>query len=115
MKAQEIYHDKDDPEIDAQVFERQMTFDAVYADHAVIPRHDHAPDMGNSLTRDRAGRGARLFQSDHGMRTSKGFFTPEGSHQLTSTVEQAKDPLLARRSPDVGVGFDQVKGRLEAS
>merc|ERR1712039_864497 len=115
MRFQAAYHDEDDPEVDAIVFDRQMTFDAIHADHAVIPRHDHAPAMGSSLTRDRAGRGDRLFQGDQGMRASKGFFLPEGQHQLTRSVEQIRDPPMARSRSDVGVAFDQVRGRLEKS
>lgn len=115
MKFVAAYHDEDDPEIDAEVLNRQLTFDAIHADHAVIPRHDHAPAIGHSLTRDRAGRGARLFQGDQGMRASKGFFLPEAEHQLTSSVEKTKEPPMARTRADIGVAFDQVRGRKEPS
>merc|ERR1712039_193985 len=38
-----------------------------------------------------------------------------GQHQLTRSVEQIRDPPMARSRSDVGVAFDQVRGRLEKS
>lgn len=114
INASGVYHDLDDPEACAAVFQRDLTFDANSADHAVVPRNDYAPNMGQSLSRDRAGRGDRIFQDDPGLRMSRGLVFPESESQIEASVEQAKE-VPSRCRPDMGVSFDQCKGRVEAS
>lgn len=108
------YYDEDDPDVMEATLKGQLAFDADSADRAVIPRRDHAPSMKSSLSRDRAGRGNRIFQSETGLRMSKGIGNRPAEVGLHISVEQSKESP-SRPRPDVGTTFDQCKGRLEAS
>jgi len=105
--APKANHDETDPDIDAQVWEHEMTFDASTADHHVIPRLRGDPQMQSTLARQKAGKGARLFQSDLGLQRS---MLPV---ELESSVEASKE-LPSRRREDVGPSFKQVQGRYRA-
>jgi len=108
------YHDEQDPEANEAVLQRSLTFDASIADRAVIPRSDIALRMCHSLTRERAGRGDRIFQADNGLRMAKGIGHHEGRTALEASVEQAKE-VPSRCRPDMGMTFDQAVGREDAS
>jgi len=111
--AKEAYHDEADPDIDAQVWEHEMTFDASTADHHIIPRLRGDPQMQSTLARQKAGKGARLFQSDRGLRQSMGLGIIQTTVELESSVEASKE-LPSRRREDVGRSFKQVQGRYRA-
>mmetsp|Transcript_104330 Transcript_104330/g.185504 ORF Transcript_104330/g.185504 Transcript_104330/m.185504 type:complete len:591 (+) Transcript_104330:53-1825(+) len=111
--APEVYYDESDPEVNAQVWEREMTFDASTADHWIIPRLRGDPLMQTTLARQNAGRGARIFQNDRGLRQSMGLGYIQTTVELESTVEASKE-VPSRRREDVGRSFKQVQGRYRA-
>jgi len=106
----QVYHDENDPEVDAIVMHRQMTIDRSSLDDYVVARKDHAPSMKSVISRPRGGRGDRLLKDSISMTWSKGWKHPEISVELECTVEQSKE-RPSRPRTDLGCSFKQLKGR----
>merc|ERR1712060_833098 len=104
------YYDVDDPAATAETMKRELAFDADTADHAVIPRRDHAPSMARSLERNRAGHGARLFQDDHAVRTMHGIRPHSPRKQDEDDIEDSEE-ISPEPKPARGLTFEQYKGR----
>lgn len=110
IKTGGTFYDDDDPEACRATLERELNFDASSVDVAVTTRRDSAPDMQRSLRREAAGVGARVFQSDSAMRSSKGFGFSETATEAFSSVEACKESP-SREKQDRLVAIDRMKGR----
>lgn len=109
IKPGETYYDQDDPAACQMTLERELNFDASTVDHAVTSRRDYAPDMARSLRRDKAGVGARAFQDDSAMRSSKGFGVVQTTIEFGSVESCKENPN--RENQDTLVAMHRVKGR----
>lgn len=103
-----VYYDENDPVANARVWDQEMSFDASNADHFVIPRRDYSIHMNTCVTRQRASKGSRMYENDLGMLHSQGGLSQTSVED--KTVEESKE-VPSRVRPDVGVTFNQMKGR----
>lgn len=92
----------------------ENNFDTFAAHESVEPRHDHSLQMNRSLARNRAGQGARIFQGDRAVRSSRGMCLPDPRSLEDCSVEHGKESPSRLRSV-AGVGFGLVKGRAGAA
>eukprot|EP00930_Biecheleria_cincta_P101513 TRINITY_DN9315_c0_g2_i5.p1 TRINITY_DN9315_c0_g2~~TRINITY_DN9315_c0_g2_i5.p1 ORF type:complete len:636 (-),score=117.84 TRINITY_DN9315_c0_g2_i5:54-1901(-) len=106
--AKAVYYDENDPAANAKVWEQEMSFDASNADHFIIPRRDYSIHMKTCVNRERASKGNRMFETDLGMLHSHGGLSQTSVDD--KTVEESKE-VPSRVRPDVGVTFNQMKGR----
>lgn len=109
-RATKVYYDETNEEIAAQVFEHEMSHDAETLTRAVERRHDSAPRMEHSLTRDRAVRGSRHFQDDRTWQMKLGMTFPETESELYGSIESRKESPSRVRSR-IPINFKLNKGR----
>lgn len=108
----EVPYDEDDPWVTAQVWKRQMTFDASSADRCIIPRQDHAPELRTCMPRANAKKGTKIVQDDLLEYWSAGGLNVT-SNDFAS--EKAAKDLRSWPRTDLGRSFNQVDGREQAA
>jgi len=108
IQMKQVLYDEDDPEISAQVWRQEMSFDASTVDKAVIPRHDHAPCMSACPSREKALKGKKIAQMDLGLHLSTGGLSQTS---VDASSIEATSPSCSRTN--IGMSFDQMKGRYE--